>query len=221
MSTRPSQCPELVRHREAWTGAQLSCPWRSKIVSTPVGQSLTAGVGDVVLRAEGRENMPNIIGRADLFGRTRPTGFTTIQYGGMQGNKVVLLRAGVTTQSDATTMNSTPLIVPTQQQSTISENVGGAPVFSDGHNHWNGLHPAVWLYICEQFAIDNSDSHRLAQESASAGSRQGNRNRRRDTHIIRLPNRMKHCVNAESWWGVHPPPTELSGGTSECLAGSV
>ena len=48
--------------------------------------------------------------------------------------------------------------------------------FSDGHNHWNGLHPAVWLYICEQFAIDNSDSHRLAQESASAGSRQGNRN---------------------------------------------
>jgi hypothetical protein len=46
----------------------------------------------------------------------------------MQGNKVVLLRAGVTTQSDATTMNSTPLIVPTQQQSTISRNVGGAPV---------------------------------------------------------------------------------------------
>ena len=98
------------------------------IVSTPIGQSLTAGVGDVVLRAEGRENMPNILGRADLFGRTRPTGFTTLQYGGMQGNEVVLLREGVTTQSDATTMNSTPLIVPTQQQSMISGNVGGAPV---------------------------------------------------------------------------------------------
>ncbi len=43
-----------------------------------------------------------------LFGRTRPTGdFTTIQYGGMQGDKVVLLRGGLTTQSDATTMNST------------------------------------------------------------------------------------------------------------------
>jgi hypothetical protein len=38
---------------------------------------LTAGVGDVVLWAEGRENMPNILGRADLFCRTRPTGFTT------------------------------------------------------------------------------------------------------------------------------------------------
>jgi hypothetical protein len=98
------------------------------IVSTPIGQSLTAGVGDVVLRAEGRENMPNIIGRADLFGRTRPTGFTTIQYGGMQGNKVVLLREGVITQSDATTMNSSPIIVPTQQQSMTTGSVGGAPV---------------------------------------------------------------------------------------------
>jgi hypothetical protein len=118
-----------------WTRVLLSIALAScapiqqqMIVSTPVGQSLTAGVGDVVLRAEGRENMPNIIGRADLFGRTRPTGLTTIQYGGMQGNKVVLLREGVTTQSDATTMNSTPLIVPTQQQSMISGNVGGAPV---------------------------------------------------------------------------------------------
>jgi len=37
------------------------------LVSTPLSQSLTAGVGDVILRAEGRESMPNI------FGRTRPT----------------------------------------------------------------------------------------------------------------------------------------------------
>jgi hypothetical protein len=85
-------------------------------------------VGDVVLGVEGRENMQNVFGRADLFGRTRPTGFTTIQYGGMQGDKVVLLREGVTTQSDATTMNSTPLIVPTQQQTSVYGNVGRAPV---------------------------------------------------------------------------------------------
>jgi hypothetical protein len=71
-------------------------------ISTPVGQTLTAGVGDVVLRSEGRESMPNAFGNADIFGRTRPTGFTTIQYGGMQGDKVVLLRSGVVTQSDAT-----------------------------------------------------------------------------------------------------------------------
>jgi hypothetical protein len=105
---------------------------QQSIVSTPTGHSLSAGVGDVVLRVEGRESMPNAFGRADLFGRTRPTGFTTIQYGGMQGDKVVLLRGGVMTQSDATTMNSTPLIVPTQQQTMISGNVNGAPVSATG-----------------------------------------------------------------------------------------
>ncbi len=88
------------------------------VVTTPVAQSLVAGVGDVVLRAEGRENMPNAFGRADIFGRTRPTGFATVQYGGLQGGKVVLLRGGVVTQSDATTMNSSPLIVPTQTSLT-------------------------------------------------------------------------------------------------------
>jgi len=101
---------------------------QQSVVSTPIAQSLTAGVGDVVLRVEGRENMPNVFGRADLFGRTRPTGFTTNQYGGMRGDKIVLLREGVTTQSDATTMNGSPLIVPTQQQTIITGNVGQAPV---------------------------------------------------------------------------------------------
>lgn len=97
-------------------------------ISTPVAQSLTAGVGDVVLRAEGRESMPNAFGGADIFGRTRPTGFTTVQYGGMQGDKVVLLSSGVTTQSNATTMNSSPLILPTHQQTQISGSVGTTPI---------------------------------------------------------------------------------------------
>jgi hypothetical protein len=97
---------------------------QQSIVSTPISQSLIAGVGDTVLRAEGRENLPNAFGRADIFGRTRPTGFTVIQYGGLQGDKVVLLRSGVVTQSEATTMNSTGIIVPTQQQTNISGMVG-------------------------------------------------------------------------------------------------
>jgi hypothetical protein len=97
-------------------------------ISTPVEQRLVAGVGDVVLRAEGRESMPNVFGRADLFGRTRPTGFETIQFGGIRGSKVVLLRSGVTTQSGATTMNSTGIILPTQQRTTVQGNVGMTPV---------------------------------------------------------------------------------------------
>lgn len=93
-------------------------------VSSPVGETLTAGVGDVILRAEGRESMPNAFGNADLFGRTRPTGFTTVQYGGMKGDNAVLLRSGVTTASNATTMNSTPMIVPTQSSSSAYGTIG-------------------------------------------------------------------------------------------------
>jgi hypothetical protein len=79
---------------------------QQQTIATPLGQTMTAGVGDVVLRIEERESMPNAIGGADIFGRTRPTGLATIQYGGLQDGKVVLWRSGIVTQSDATTMNS-------------------------------------------------------------------------------------------------------------------
>jgi hypothetical protein len=101
---------------------------QQSFTATPVRQPLIAGVGDVVLRTDGRESMPNIFGNADIFGRTRPTGFATVQFGGMQGEKVVLLRSGVT-QSDATTMNSTPLVVPTQQTTSVYGTVGSRPVY--------------------------------------------------------------------------------------------
>jgi hypothetical protein len=74
-------------------------------ISTPIGQSLRAGVGDEIIRAEGRESLPNVYGRADIFGRTRPTGFTVVTYGGLTNGKALLLRSGVVTQSDATTLD--------------------------------------------------------------------------------------------------------------------
>jgi len=79
-------------------------------LATPVGQTVRVGVGDVILRAEERENLPNAFGRADIFGRTRSTGLVLVQYGGSQNGKAVLLRSGVATQSDATTMDSGVLV---------------------------------------------------------------------------------------------------------------
>ena len=92
------------------------------VVTTPVGQSRVAGIGDTILRVESSESLPNVFGRADIFGRTRPTGFTTIEYGGLQGNKVVLLRSGVVTESNATTLNTTG-VVPAQRQVNMSGTV--------------------------------------------------------------------------------------------------
>jgi hypothetical protein len=74
-------------------------------ISTPIGQSIRAGIGDEIIRAEGRESLPNVYGRADIFGRTRPTGFTVVTYGGLVDGKAILLRSGLVTQSDATTMD--------------------------------------------------------------------------------------------------------------------
>jgi len=93
-------------------------------VSSPMGQTQTVGIGDVMLRAESRESMPNAFGNADLFGRTRPTGFATVQYGGLRGSNAVLLRSGATVASTATTMNSTPTLMPTQSTSSASGYIG-------------------------------------------------------------------------------------------------
>lgn len=101
---------------------------QSSRLATPVGQTIKAGIGDVVLRSEGRESMPNAFGGADIFGRTRSTGVVLVQYGGTRNGNAVLLRSGVTTQSDATTMNSTGMILPTQQSSTMYGSVGSAPI---------------------------------------------------------------------------------------------
>jgi hypothetical protein len=134
------------------------------IISTPVGQSLTAGVGDVVLRAEGRENLPNVLGRADLWGRTRPTGYTTIQYGGMRGDKVMLLRVGVTTQSDATTMNSSGMLVngsyiPPSGSTSVSSTQPTIPMVIDWQA--NPRVPAAGRVIVIEAATPTSLSYRI------------------------------------------------------------
>jgi hypothetical protein len=72
--------------------------------------------------------MPNVFGRADIFGRTRSPGLVVLQYGGARNGKVILLRSGVTTQSDATTMNSTGILLPTQQSTSMYGTVGATPV---------------------------------------------------------------------------------------------
>jgi hypothetical protein len=89
-------------------------------LATPVSQSLQAGVGDEIIRTEGRENLPNVFGRADIWGRTRSTGLTIVQYGGLRNGKALLVRSGVATQSDATTMDGigTATVVAGQNTAT-------------------------------------------------------------------------------------------------------
>src|SRR4051812_13842986 len=43
-----------------------------------------ASTGDIVVRIHRTDDLPNVFGRADLFGRTRERGFTKVRYMGDQ-----------------------------------------------------------------------------------------------------------------------------------------
>jgi hypothetical protein len=101
------------------------------VVSTPVGQNLTAGVGDIVLRVEGRESMPNAFGRADLFGRRDRRAVARRRH--------YSIRRYHDEQHAANSPNS-----------ATNNDVGECWLnarCSDRHVDWNGLYPASGLYI--------------------------------------------------------------------------
>jgi hypothetical protein len=87
-----------------------------------------AGVGDAVLDLKITEPLPNIVGRADVFGRTRDAGRVTIRYLGERGGVAYFSRQNVTVQSADTTMSRSPMYVPNIQSTTVSGNVGMVPV---------------------------------------------------------------------------------------------
>jgi hypothetical protein len=96
---------------------------RSHIVGGRVGTTLTASVGDTVLRVASEKNLPNMMGKADIFGRTTPTGVETVQYLGVRDGRAFFKRRTVNVETGATTMNSTPLIIPNTATTTHSGSV--------------------------------------------------------------------------------------------------
>lgn len=93
-------------------------------ISQPLGTEIVAGVGDTVLNITKEKNLPNVFGKADLFGRTTPTGMTYVQYLGVHNNKAIFKRKSVFIETGATTMNSTPLLIQNSATTTHSGLVG-------------------------------------------------------------------------------------------------
>jgi len=96
---------------------------RSHIVGGRTGTPLTASVGDTVLRVAREKNLPNIVGKADIFGRTTPTGVETVQFVGVKDGRAFFKRRTVDVETGATTMNSTPLIIPNTATTYHSDSV--------------------------------------------------------------------------------------------------
>jgi hypothetical protein len=111
---------------------------RSQIVGGRTGTPLTASVGDTVLRVSREKNLPNIMGKADMFGRTTPTGVETVQYLGVKDGQAFFKRRTVNVETGATTMNSTPLIIPNSATTTTSGSVNVYGSNGYGHGSYSG-----------------------------------------------------------------------------------
>jgi hypothetical protein len=74
----------------------------------PTGRAF-ASVGDLVLRVNKSEDLPNISGHADIWGRTRGRGFTEIRYLGLTNEgAAVFRRLDVDVETNETTLTNSP-----------------------------------------------------------------------------------------------------------------
>ena len=82
-------------------------PIRERATSLePVGQELIASIGDPILRVARTENLPNLVGGSDIFGRRRPTGYAEIRYYGLdRAGQPIFGRIDTEIRSNETTMS--------------------------------------------------------------------------------------------------------------------
>jgi hypothetical protein len=111
---------------------------RSHIVGGRTGTPLTASVGDTVLRVAREKNLPNVMGKADMFGRTTPTGVETVRYMGVRDGRAFFARRSVDVETGATTMNSTSLVIPNTATTTSSGSVNLYGSNGYGHGSYSG-----------------------------------------------------------------------------------
>jgi hypothetical protein len=77
-------------------------------VSRPAGVESFASIGDVMVRIDASESLPNAFGKADIFGRTRDRGFSELRFMGLAPNGVaVFRRRDVDIMTNETTMSRT------------------------------------------------------------------------------------------------------------------
>jgi hypothetical protein len=94
---------------------------KTTMTTRATSQPRQAGPGDVVMSFESRKALPNIVGQADIWGRTTSAGGTTVRFIGTRGQQAVFERSDVVVEGNATTMTESPMIIP----QTTTTNVQG------------------------------------------------------------------------------------------------
>ncbi len=134
----PLFVPPLVLLVCAYLSGCADVQESSHIVGGRTGRPLTASVGDTVLRVSREKNLPNIVGKSDIFGRKTPTGVETVQYMGVKDGRAFFKRRSVNVETGATTMNSSPLIIPNTSTTTHSGSVNVYGPNGYGHGSYSG-----------------------------------------------------------------------------------
>lgn len=92
-------------------------------LATPAGETLRAGVGQAVFRIEKTRDLPNIYGRADIFGEQVPAGHQELRYLGLADERTaVFVFREVEIRSTETTMSRRGLgLTPLAGRREVSE----------------------------------------------------------------------------------------------------
>jgi len=101
---------------------------KTMLLTPADGQVRSAGPGDTVIAFQMQRSLPNAFGHADIFGRTTNAGRTIVRYMGTQDSQAIFERSGIAVASDATTMNSSPFVIPQTSSTTMTGSVGTTPI---------------------------------------------------------------------------------------------
>jgi len=105
------------------------------LTGTRVGNEILATRGDAVIKVINRESMPNAFGAADIFGRTRATGTTSLIFIGATDNVANFIRRDVSISSQQTTMNSSPIIIQNNSTTTFSGFANGNTFYGTANTY--------------------------------------------------------------------------------------
>lgn len=90
--------------------AQKDLPVTSRLIQAP-NKDLETNIGGVVFRVNRASPLPNLFGKADIFGRTVDRGFVELRYKGQSPDGLLLFQlTDVETTSNETTMSRTPMV---------------------------------------------------------------------------------------------------------------
>ena len=127
--------------------------------SRPTGEGF-ASVGDVVIRVELRDNLPNVFGRADIYGRTRDRGFAELRYLGIAPNGMpAFRRREVDIQTNETVFSRMPNMASVQAQSSGA--LTGTPSNLSGGSSFQGSGFAVAPTAFQQAAMQEAGDFTL------------------------------------------------------------